>query len=53
MNGKEENKMLEAIRLYTLIVEAAIPFAITFALGNLMVNTFMKMAFKGKIEIGG
>lgn len=45
--------MQEAISIYTMVVEAAIPFAITFAVGNLVVNTFMKMAFKGKVEIGG
>ena len=42
--------MLEAIELFAMIVEAAIPFGITFALGQLIVNTFMKMAFGGKVE---
>lgn len=45
--------MQEAIKLYTMIVEAGIPFAMTFAIGNIVVNTFMRMAFKGKVEIGG
>ncbi len=42
--------MLEAIKLFALIVEAAIPYGVTFALGQLIVNSFMKMAFGGKIE---
>lgn len=42
--------MLEAISLFTEIVEAAIPYGITFALGQMIVNSFMKMAFGGKIE---
>lgn len=42
--------MQEAINLFTEIVTAAIPYGITFALGQLIVNTFMKMAFVGKIE---
>lgn len=49
-NGKEESRMLEAINLYAMVVEAAIPFAVTFALGNLIVTSFLKMAFKGKVE---
>lgn len=42
--------MLEAINLFVMIVEAAIPFGITFALGQLIVNSFLKMAFGGKVE---
>lgn len=42
--------MLEAIKLFAMIVEAAIPFGVTFALGQLIVNSFMKMAFGGKVE---
>lgn len=42
--------MQEAIELFVMIVEAAIPYGITFALGQLIVNSFMKMAFGGKIE---
>lgn len=42
--------MLEAISLFTLIVESAIPYGIAFALGQLIVNSFMKMAFGGKVE---
>lgn len=42
--------MLEAINLFALIVESAIPYAVTFAMGQLIVNSFMKMAFGGKVE---
>lgn len=42
--------MQDAIKLYTMIVEAAIPFAVTFEIGNLIVRSFMKMAFRGRIE---
>lgn len=42
--------MLEAINLFAMIVEAAIPYAVTFAMGQLIVNSFMKMAFGGKVE---
>lgn len=42
--------MLGAIELFALIVESAIPYAVTFALGQLIVNSFMKMAFGGKVE---
>lgn len=42
--------MLGAIELFTEIVKAAIPYAVTFALGQMIVNTFMRMAFKGRIE---
>lgn len=42
--------MQEAINLYTMVVEAALPYAVTFALGNLVVSSFLKMAFKGKVE---
>lgn len=42
--------MKDAIELYTMIVTDAIPYAIAFALGNLIVTSFMRMAFGGKVE---
>ena len=42
--------MRDAINLYAMIVTAALPYAVTFAIGNLIVGTFMRMAFGGKIE---
>lgn len=42
--------MVDAIALFTKVVEGAIPYGVTFALGELIVNTFMRMAFGGKIS---
>ena len=42
--------MRDAINLYAMIVTAALHYAVTFAIGNLIVGTFMRMAFGGKIE---
>lgn len=44
--------MSEAIKLYADIVTGAIPFAITFALGDLIVDSFMRMAFGGRVSFG-
>ena len=42
--------MSEAIELFTMVVTAAIPYGVAFALGQIVVNTFMSMAFGGKIK---
>jgi hypothetical protein len=42
--------MKDAVELYAMVVTGAIPYAIVFALGNLIVGSFMRMAFGGKIE---
>lgn len=42
--------MIEAIALFTAVVTAAIPYGVAFAVGQLVVNTFMNMAFGGKIK---
>lgn len=42
--------MSDAINLYTEIVVGAIPYGMAFALGNIVVGTFMRMAFGGRIE---
>lgn len=42
--------MKEAIDLYAMVVQGAIPYAMAFAIGNLIVVSFLKMAFKGKVE---
>lgn len=42
--------MSDAIKLFTQIVMGAIPYGMAFALGNIVVNTFMRMAFGGRIE---
>ena len=41
-----------AIDIYTQICDVAIPIAIVFELGNLMVNTFMRVAFGGRLWFG-
>ena len=41
-----------AIDLYAEIAEAAVPIAIAFEIGNLMVCTFLRVAFGGKLWFG-
>lgn len=40
----------DAIDLFTMVVQSAIPYGVAFALGQLVVDTFMRMAFGGKVE---
>lgn len=42
--------MNEAIALFTMVVEAAIPFAITWAIGERIVVSFLSMALKGEVK---
>lgn len=42
-----------AIDIYTDIAELAIPFAFVFGMCNLIVNTFLSVAFGGRLKIGG
>lgn len=44
--------MNDAINLYAQIVSGAIPYGIAFALGDMIVCTFMRMAFGGRISFG-
>lgn len=39
-----------AIDLFAKVVEAAIPFAVVFSIGQLLVNTFLRSAFGGRLE---
>lgn len=41
-----------AIETYTAILESALPIAIVFGLGNIVVGTFMRVAFGGKLWFG-
>lgn len=41
-----------AISTFTEIVEIAIPIAVVFEIGNLIVGTFMRVAFGGKLWFG-
>ena len=42
--------MSDAIQLFASVVTAAIPYGVAFALGQMVVNTFMSMAFGGKVK---
>lgn len=44
--------MQEAIAIYTQIIEQALPIAIAFEVGNLIVCTFMRVAFGGRLWFG-
>lgn len=41
-----------AINAFTQIMEIALPIAIVFELGNIIVSTFMRVAFGGKLWFG-
>lgn len=41
-----------ALDLYKQILEMALPIAIVFELGNLIVGTFMRVAFGGRLWFG-
>lgn len=43
--------MLVAIELFAEVVTEAMPFAIVFAVGQRLVNSFLGMAFGGYIKI--
>lgn len=38
------------IDIYTMVVNAALPIGVAFAVGDLIVTSFLKMAFKGRVE---
>lgn len=41
-----------AFDIFTDIVEIAIPVAVVFEIGNLIVSTFMRAAFGGRLWFG-
>lgn len=41
-----------AVTTFTEIMEIALPIAIVFELGNLIVGTFMRVAFGGRLWFG-
>ena len=41
-----------AITTFTQILEIALPIAIVFEIGNIIVGTFMRVAFGGKLWFG-
>lgn len=42
----------DALELYVSMISAAIPYAVTFEIGNLIVCTFLRVAFGGKLWFG-
>ncbi len=44
--------MQSAIDLYAAMIAEAIPFAIAFEIGNLIVGTFLRAAFGGRLWFG-
>lgn len=40
----------EIISVYAEICSAAVPIAVTFSFGNLIVSSFLRMAFGGRVE---
>lgn len=42
--------MQVGIDLYAMMISEALPIAIAFIIGDLIVTSFLKMAFKGKVE---
>lgn len=51
MARKAVKLMKEAIELFALLVGYAAPYAVVFALGQRLVNMFLGMAFKGRIDL--
>ena len=43
--------MQQAIDLYVMVITAALPFAIVFAVGDLIMSTLFTSAFSGKLLI--
>ena len=43
--------MKEAIELFAVVVGYAAPYAVVFALVQRLVNLFIGMAFKGRIDL--
>lgn len=41
-----------AVDLYSQVALAAVPIAVVFELGNLMVGTFLRVAFGGRLWFG-
>lgn len=41
-----------AIQCFTEVMRVALPFAVVFELGNIVVSTFMRVAFGGRLWFG-
>lgn len=42
-----------AFNVYTGVATFAVPVAFAFGIGNLLVSTFLRVAFGGKLKFGG
>lgn len=42
--------MQVAIEIFTAVIKESIPFAVCFWMGELIVRSFLTMAFRGRIE---
>ena len=42
--------MIDAVALYAQVVEIALPIAIAFSVGNLLITTFLTACFKGRLQ---
>lgn len=47
------NMMSWAFKMYAKTAESAVPIAVAFGIGNLLVSTFLRVAFGGKLKFGG
>lgn len=47
------NMVQFAVEIYTHIVSVAFPCAVVFGLGNFMAETLLRVAFGGKLRLGG
>lgn len=50
MEWKGACKMSIALDIFKEIMESALPFAVVFWMGELVVRSFLTMAFRGRIE---
>lgn len=41
-----------AVNMYSEVLQMALPVGIIFALGNILIGTFMRVAFGGKLWLG-
>lgn len=46
-------EVTQIVALYTEVMREAVPFAVVFWMGNLIVSTFCRAAFGGKLEFKG
>lgn len=50
LRGLKRMSVQEIVKLYVEVMQEAIPFAVVFWMGNLIVSTFCRAAFGGRLE---